>query len=357
MAPGPRSIAFVVPGSIDTRTGGYGYDRRIIEGLRHAGWQVALHELDGRFPCPPPETRVEAERLLAGLPDGATVVVDGLAFGALPIEVERHASRLRFVALVHHPLADETGVDRATAAALDDSERRALALARLVVVTSPATARGLARYGVAASRVAVVTPGTDRVSPSRGSESSTMHLVCVATLTPRKGHELLLGALAHLRDRRWRLTLVGSLDRDPPTLARIRASVSASGLDDRVHFAGEAEGAALETHYQAADVFVLATRHEGYGMVVAEALAHGLPVVSTRTGGIPDLVEPPRLPPAGLLVEPGDGPALRTALAGILDDEPLRRRLGSGALEARARLQTWDQSVERMSQALETVIA
>lgn len=347
---------FVVPGSIETRTGGYGYDRRIINGLRHDGWDVALHELDGSFPCPTPVARIGAERLFAGLPDGATVVVDGLAFGALPAEAEPHATRLRFVALVHHPLADETGLDRRVAVALAASERRALALARLIIVTSPATVRGLSRYGVDAERVVVVTPGTDRVPPSRGSDSSTLHVVCIATLTPRKGHEILLHALADLRGHPWRLTLVGSADRDLPTLERLRAAVTAGRLDDRVHFAGEAEGAALEAHYQAADLFVLATWHEGYGMVIAEALAHGLPVVSTRTGGIPDLVEPSGLSPAGLLVEPGDEPALRMALARILDDGALRRRLRNGALEARERLQTWDQAVGRMSQALQRVI-
>lgn len=347
---------FVVPGSIETRTGGYGYDRRIINGLRHDGWDVALHELDGSFPCPTPDARVAAERLFASLPDATTVVVDGLAFGALPAEAERHAARLSLVALVHHPLADETGIDGATAAALDSSERRALALARLVIVTSPATARGLSRYGVEADRLVVVTPGTDPAPPSRGSDCSTLHFVCIATLTPRKGHEILLSALAALRGHPWRLTLVGSLDRDPPTLARVRTSVSAGRLDDRVHFAGEAEGAMLEAHYQAADVFVLATWHEGYGMVIAEALAHGLPVVSTRTGGIPDLVEPSGLSPAGLLIEPGDEPALRMALARILDDGALRRRLRNGALEARERLETWDQAVGRMGQALQRVI-
>jgi glycosyltransferase involved in cell wall biosynthesis len=347
---------FVVPGSIDTRTGGYGYDRRIVGGLREAGWRVALHEIDASFPFPTPAARENADKLLARLPDEATVVVDGLAFGALAPEAERHAARLRFVALVHHPLAEETGLDRAVAASLEASERRALAVARLVVVTSPATARGLARYGVAASRVAVVVPGTDRAQPSSGSGSSTTHFVCVATLTPRKGHEVLLRALAALSHHRWHLTLVGGLDRDPPTLGRIRALVEEQGLAERVRFAGEAGGAALEAHYLAADVFVLATWHEGYGLVVAEALAHGLPVVSTRTGGIPDLVEPEGLAAAGLLVAPGDEMALGGALARIMEDSALRNRLRSGALEARTRLPSWNEAVEGIGRALEQVI-
>ncbi|HEY6507931.1 MAG TPA: hypothetical protein VIY56_07945, partial [Vicinamibacterales bacterium] len=196
------SLIFVVPGPIDTRTGGYEYDRRIIDGLRRAGWEVSLHQLADSFPFPSPGDRDEAERLFAKLPDQAMVLVDGLAFGVLADEAERHASRLRFVALVHHPLAEETGLDAVDAAALAASERRALAAARLAIVTSGATAEGLSRYGVSPGHVVVVGPGTDRGAAAAGSGSPALHLLCVATLTTRKGHELLLRALAGLRDRK-----------------------------------------------------------------------------------------------------------------------------------------------------------
>ncbi len=281
--------------------------------------------------------------------------MDGLAFGALADEAERHASRLRFVALVHHPLAEETGLDAVERAALAASERRALAAARLAIVTSAATADGLSRYGVLPERVAVVGPGTDRVAAAAGGGSPELHLLCVATLTPRKGHEVLLRALARLSDRQWRLTLVGGLDRDPPTVSRIEALIAANGLENRVRLAGEAEGDALEAHYHGADLFVLATWHEGYGMVVAEALSHGIPVVSTRTGGIPGLVEPGRArKPAGLLVQPGDEASLRNALARIMDEPALRDRLRDGALEVREHLRSWDDAVAEMERALRT---
>ncbi len=150
------------------------------------------------------------------------MLVDGLALGALPDEAEREASRLTIVALVHHPLAAETGIDRALAAALEVSERRALAAVRSVVVTSHATAARLAGYGVTADRIAVVEPGTDPAPLARGSVAASVGrapapvaLLCVATLTPRKGYELLVRALATIPERHWRLTCAGSLDRDP----------------------------------------------------------------------------------------------------------------------------------------------
>ena len=119
------AVSVVVPGDLETRTGGYGYDRRIIDGLRDLGWTVHLVGLDEGFPMPAPAARARAVESFAGIPDGSIVLVDGLALGALPDEVQREAERLTIVALVHHPLAAETGLDPARAAALKVSERRA----------------------------------------------------------------------------------------------------------------------------------------------------------------------------------------------------------------------------------------
>ena len=138
-----RSLAFVIPGNLDTRTGGYGYDRRMIAGLRGRGWTVDVRQLSDGFPLPTPEARREAVGVLASMPDRAMVLIDGLAFGALPVELEREAARLALVALVHHPLAAETGLDRDVAGSLEVNERRALATARLVMVTSRRTAAAL----------------------------------------------------------------------------------------------------------------------------------------------------------------------------------------------------------------------
>ena len=349
-ARGPQ-VHMVVPGSLDTRTGGYGYDREIVAGLQRRGWTVRVHEIPGSFPVPSAASRRAAAAVLAALPDGAAVVVDGLALGALPDEAAHEASRLRLIALVHHPLADETGLAADARAGLEASERRALAAARHVVVTSPRTAVALHRYGVAPSSITVIEPGTDPAPQARGSNGDAIELLCVATVVPRKGHDVLVRALAAMRAAPWHLTCVGGLDRDEPWAASVRAAVAASGLESRIVFAGELEREPLDVRYDAADVFVLPTWYEGYGMAVAEALARELPVVSTTTGAIADLVGED----AGILVPPGDVWALYRALGAVISDTALRERLAEGARRARGRLRSWDDAAELMARTIEGV--
>ena len=366
-----RSLVLIVPGSLETRTGGYGYDRRIVAGLRDSGWTVDVRELDGSFPFPTAAARADAVRVLASIAENATVLVDGLALGVLPAEIEHEAARLRIVALVHHPLAAETGIDQETAEALETSERRALAAVQSVVVTSRATAGALRRYGVGPDRVTVVEPGTDPARLARSQRSaftaasappdshpSDVTLLCVATLTPRKGHALLFRALASIRTPNWRLICAGSLDRDPETVASLRAQLRAGGLDTRVELVGDRDAAALDADYDAADLFVLPTLYEGYGMAVAEALARGLPVISTATGAIEDLViggaaGHESLHPAGIVVQPGDVDALAAALARVLGDADFRSRLASGAREKRGRLARWEDACAHMADVLD----
>ena len=344
-----RRIAFLLPGSLESLTGGTVYDRRIVAGLRGLGWQVEVLSLDSSFPWPGTAALGHAAAALATLPDGTLVVADGLAFGALPDLARQHAARLRWVPLVHHPLALETGLDAAQRQQLFESERSALAVARGVVVTSTATARALGDYGVAASCIHVVEPGTEPAALSAGSAPGEgLSLLCVATLTPRKGHALLLDALAGLQDRRWTLHCAGSTTRDAATTAQLRHAIAAHGLPARVHLHGELGDEALQRLYAQADAFVLPSFHEGYGMALAEALAHGLPIVSTTAGAIPQTVPEG----AGVLVPPGDAAALRTALARLLDEPAWRASLAAGARTARANLPDWPASVRRFADAL-----
>jgi len=351
--PDARAVTVLVPGDLETRTGGYGYDRRVVAGLRGAGWTVDVRRLDDSFPFPTPAARSRAAATLAALPDGTLVLADGLALGALPDEIAAHASRLVVVALVHHPLAAETGLTPAQAAALADSERRALASARAVVVTSRTTASALDEYGVASDRVAVVEPGTDAAPIARAtvdvpSAPVEVSLLCVATLTPRKGHELLLDALASVPHRAWRLRCAGSIERDARTTARVIERARAHGFGDRVELVGDLDPPRLAVEYDRADLFALATLYEGYGMAVAEALARGLPVVATAAGAIPDLVGG-----GGIVVAPGDVGALAHALTAAIGDARLRARLAAGARRVREHLPTWDRTAAAMAAALE----
>jgi glycosyltransferase involved in cell wall biosynthesis len=345
------SCAFVVPGQLDTISGGYGYDRRIVSGLRGRGWSVDVRALGGGFPHPTPTVLAQARQELSQIETGAIVVVDGLALGAMPDEVEQEAERLRLVALVHHPLAMESGLRTEEKARLETTERRALAFARLVVVTSRRTAADLYAYDVPPERVVVVEPGTDPAPLARGSNGPRVECLCVGALIPRKGHDMLINALADVPRRDWHLTCAGSTDRHPATVERLQQLLKSTGLGNHVRFTGEIDEQTLMRLYGGADVFVLATLHEGYGMAVAEALAHGLPVIATDTGGIADLLSPG----AGVVVRPGDVQALSDALNHVIGDRGVRQRLTSGARVARDRLRRWDAAAAEMAHALEPV--
>lgn len=337
----------LVPGDLTTRTGGYEYDRRMLDGLRRQGWEVDVRTLDGGFPLPTGDDLARADAALAALGDGTLVLADGLALGAMPDQAAGHAARLRLIALVHHPLALETGLDPAVAARLRHSEQQALAVVRHVIVTSPQTARGLAAFAVPRDRVTVVEPGTDPAPLARGSGSSAVHMVCIASLSPRKGHAVLVRALARLRDRDWRLTCVGSTDREPEAVRALRQLVADDALSDRVVLAGEADAAEIGGYYDRSDLFVLPTFYEGYGMVVAEALARGLPVISTPTGAIAELVTPD----CGILVAPGDVDGWAAAL-GRMFDAPTRAAFARGAAARRATLRTWADAAVEMAGVL-----
>jgi glycosyltransferase involved in cell wall biosynthesis len=351
-SPPAGAVTVIVPGDLDTRTGGYGYDRRMIGGLRAIGWNVRPVRLDDTFPSPTAAARGEAAAALAAIPDGEVTVIDGLALGALPEEAIAHASRLPIVALVHHPLALETGLSAEQVATLGASERRALTAARHVVVTSRATAATLSRFDVEPARITTIEPGTDPAPLARIHRevpgADAINLLCVATVTPRKGYELLLDALASIPFDNWTLRCAGSADRDAPATARVRARLANPRLAARVELIGDLGAEALGAEYDRADVFVLATLYEGYGMAVAEAVARGLPVVSTATGAIADVVGAD----AGVVVPPGDCAAFADALTRVLADANLRARLAAGARRVRYRLPTWDAAAARMAAVL-----
>lgn len=346
-----REVTLVVPGSVDTLTGGFIYDRRIAAELRARGWRVEVRELHASFPHPTAAALDHAEAVFASMPAGSLALIDGLAGGAMPAIVERHAGRLRLVALVHHPLAQEAGLGPADRSRLEASERRTLAAARLVVVTSRQTAETLADYGVASHRIVIVEPGTDRAPLAAGSSGSPLRLLTVASVIPRKGHVTLVRALASLARADWRLICVGSLDRHPQTAALLRSTIEAAGLERQVTLAGEVDPHTVSAYYHGADLFVLATEYEGYGMAAAEALARGLPVVSTPAGAIADLVGDG----AGLLVPPGDVAALAAALGRVLEGPDLRARLAAGARRVRRRLPAWPAAAARMAAALSSI--
>ena len=341
--------SFAVPGDLATPTGGYAYDRRIIAELSALAWRIEVVDLGDGFPYPTADTRAAACARLAALPRHP-VVIDGLAFGALPEAAAALRASHRLVALVHHPLALESGLSAADAASLRASERSALVCARHVIATSATVARLLvADYGVASGRLSVVEPGTDRVSAPPRNREGVVKLLAVGSVIPRKGYDVLVAALARLRHLPWRLVIAGDCGRSPQTSRGLRAEIARLGLTDRISLLGAVASEQMSPLYASADLFVLPSRFEGYGMAYAEAIAHGVPVIGTTAGAIPQTVSAD----AGVLVAPDDVEALAAELQRLIASPDQRERLAAGARAVT--FPSWSEQAARFARVLESL--
>jgi glycosyltransferase involved in cell wall biosynthesis len=317
-------VHFVVPEGIDDPSrpsGGNTYDRNICRGLAELGWAVRQHPVVG--------STAALARTLREIPDGAVVLVDGLIASPAPEALVPEARRVRQVVLMHMPLGHA-------------GEREVLKAAAAVVTTSEWSRRRLAElYTLDAGRVHVAEPGVDSAALAPGTRAGDA-LLCVAAVTPGKGHDVLVDALTTVADLSWRCACVGSLDRAPAFADRVRRRAWEDELRDRVGFSGPRTGPELDRAYAAADLLVLPSHAETYGMVVTEALARGLPVLATDVGGVTEALgcgKDGTRP--GLLVPPGDPAALGAALRTWLSDAELRGRLRRAARERRASLRPW----------------
>ena len=333
-----RPVYLVVPHDVDDPelpSGGNVYDRRVIDGL--GGRTIAV---PGAWPRPGETGRAALRRVLAALPDGAAVLVDGLVAGGVPDVVVPQTRRLALAVLVHLPLTDD----------LAAAERETLQAAHAVVATSAWTARRLReRYGVTAT---VAHPGVDPAPLARGTNGAG-RLLCVGSISAVKGQDVLVDALARVQDLPWTCTLVGPLRRDPDHVTLVRRAVAAHGLTGRVTLAGPRTGPDLDAAYAAADLLVLPSRIEAYGMVVTEALARGIPVLATDAGGVVEaLGDGP-----GLLVPPGDPAALAAALRRWFTEPALRDDLRGAARARRAALTGWEVTTRCLSQVLDRLSA
>ncbi|MCV0425738.1 MAG: glycosyltransferase family 4 protein [Roseibium sp.] len=345
-------LVFAYPGDLETPTGGYGYDRRVIAGLRGLGWQVDLMSLGTGFPNPSPETLGAAQRMLEALPAGSLVVVDGLAFGVMAEASEAVAAQLKLVALVHHPLCRENGLDPAQAQALLESERLALQYSWHVIVTSPATAEQVSElFNVPQDKLTVILPGTERPDPVDRTPAETLTLLSVGTVVPRKGYDLLLEALAGLSDLKWRLDIVGGLDSDPDCHRALVSQSHRLGLDSRITFHGALPSDQLTAFYQNADLFALASRYEGYGMAYTEALAHGLPVIGSGAGAVKDTLPDE----AAIYCGTEDVARLRNALQLLISDSRTRSKMTEAAKKAALSFPSWQDAAERFACVLKEV--
>ncbi len=318
---------FIIPGPLATISGGYGYDRAIIAGLRALSHQIEATELgDPR-----------AALSLPGLP-----IIDGLALPAFADLAADIAAR-PCVGLIHHPISIEPDM-----AHLADLERRLFPAFARIIVTSDWTAKALAeQFAVAPDRIRVVQPGT-APAPRSAFRDHGCEILALGSLIPRKGHDMLLRALGRLWDLDWHLTIAGAAD-DAAFGASLKAQAVELKIGDRVSFPGVLTGAALDAQWAKTDLFALATRFEGYGMAIAEALARGIPFAVTRGGaagdGLPDM--------AGAVCNVDDQITYSKTLRRMIFDTPLRREMADAAWTAGQTLPDWPAQVEKFAAALE----
>lgn len=341
---------FALPGDLETPTGGYVYGRRVLLLLPSCGVSARYVPLPASFPAPTPRDLEETERLLSNTHGASPLLIDGLAYGAMPAELIRRLGR-QIVALVHHPLCLETGRSPERYAELEASETAALALARHVIVTSATTARILrSQFAVAETNITVAEPGIDRAPRAIGS-SGPVQLVAAGSIIPRKGYHVLVRALDRLRPASWALTIAGADDLCPDTASALRTQIRGSSCASKIRLAGALDPGGLAELYACADLFVMPSLYEGYGMAVAEALARGLAIVTTTSGEAAE-----RVPDgAALKVPPGDVDALADALHRAIADAALRRRLAAAAWAAARSLPRWEQTARTIAAVLEKV--
>lgn len=342
-----RRAVFAVPGDPTTRTGGYIYDARVLAALRAMGRRVEPLRLPNGFPMPDAAAMAEALAQLRAVDPEVPIIIDGLALGALDPD-GMVSVRAPVVAMIHHPLARETGLNADEVAKFARIEAANLARVAHVIVPSPHTAKVLVEdYGVPPERLTIARPGIDKPT-SITAPSAPPLILSVGILAPRKGHDVLLRALAKVTELDWEAVIVGRAH-DATSGPRLHSLASELGLQDRVTFGGEMAPDELADLYQRASVFALATRYEGYGMVFAEALVHGLPIVSCHAGAVPDTVPSD----AGTLVAPDDPQAFAIALGAMLRDPELRKARAAAAAKHGAALPDWEDTAASFGQVLD----
>ncbi|MCL4767585.1 MAG: glycosyltransferase family 4 protein [Hyphomicrobiaceae bacterium] len=343
-------VAFAIPGELTTPTGGYAYDREVMARLPGIGVPVRHVPLPAGYPSPSYGELAETARTFAALSPETVLLVDGLAFGAMPADLLAGV-RQPIVALVHHPLGYEPGLPEARVRELIALERQALTFARRVVVTSPFTRRLLVSdFGVPEAAITVAVPGTEPAARAHGT-GQPLQLLSVGSITPRKGFAVLVEALAPLASLDWRLTIAGPLDRDEGTVAALSTAISSHRLGARIELPGALDRQQLGRLYAAADVFVLPSLFEGFGMVLTEAMARGLPIVCT-TGGAAAETAPDA---AALKVAPGAVEPLSDALRQMIADADLRRRLSGASWQAGQHLPGWEETAKAIAAAIREV--
>jgi glycosyltransferase involved in cell wall biosynthesis len=324
----------------------------VISGLRQRGFEIEEVVAGG---ASPEEQRAAAPRFGSTFDPSMfdAIVIDALARIAVAPHLGGWLASRPVVALVHElPSVAGGGSWPQTVPGERDYEEALFCADRLVAVSDHGR-NVLLRRGVSPGRIHVVPPGFDGVPVGVGSQvqrGGPVRALCVAQWIERKGILTLVEAWT-LRERKGAvLELIGETDADPDYAVLVGDAIEA-GPRGSIVVSGCVDDAALGASYAAADLFVLPSRYEGYGIVYAEALAHGLPIIACDVGPMPELVGRK----AAVLVRPDDRENLSAALELLLGDPTLRVRMSAAATRRASRLPRWEHTVIGFEQILRIV--
>ena len=343
-------LAFAVPGDLQKVTGGYAYARKLFQLLEH--FDVAAHHLHlpGSFPFPSAEDLELSAQIFRQVHPDTTLMIDGLAYGALS-QSAVDAIEQRIIALVHHPLALESGLSEGQQRELRASETYALARASRIITTSSVTAKLLQeQYQVSAGDISVAEPGSPRSARAVGGDG-VVQLLAVGAVIPRKDYLGLIEALKLVEHSHWQLTIVGATDHNRGYAQKVREAILSSGLRRQIELAGEVSTPELNASYASADIFVMSSRYEGYGMVLTEALARGLPIVCTDAGAMAETVGDD----AAIKVPAGDAMAFAGSLQKLLTNPEERQRRADAAWSAAKLLPSWDGCARKVADVVKSL--
>jgi glycosyltransferase involved in cell wall biosynthesis len=332
------TLYFLITGNLHSLTGGYLYNTHMINGLKEKGYTVNVLATDWQW-----KDIDELEKIcrynLEKLPHGTCIVVDSLILASLHQIIQEFRKRLIFLGLIHLPSSYDilSGVQ----GELAREELIALDHVRQVIVTGRFTFDLLCHAGLNPVKIRIVEPGTDLFPRKKRYKAVPSELLCISNYSSLKAQDMMIRALYRLADRDWTLHLYGSMDRDREYTASVRSLIQQLKMEHRIYMHGIVERDEISGVFLNADLFLLPSLFESYGMVLTESLAHGIPVVTTLAGNLPCTV------PAGmgLLIEPGNEEQLAEAICSLFDDPKKYSNLCAAASQYFRQVRSWEKAV------------
>jgi glycosyltransferase involved in cell wall biosynthesis len=343
------TVHFLITGDIQSLTGGYLYNMHMINGLRGKGHLVNVFGTDWQWKDSDSLEYI-CRHHLKKLPHGSCVIVDSLILASLHHIVQEFGDRLKFLGLIHLPAS--YNVLSGVHGKLADEELTAINDMRQVIVTGQFTFDLLCNVGLNPARICLVEPGTDHFPRKKRYKPVPSELLCIANYSALKAQDVLIRALCRLTAWNWSLHLYGDTNRDKKYTEALRSLIRQLKMEHRIIVHGIVERHEISTVFLNADLFLMPSLFESYGMAITESLAHGIPVVTTSAGNIPYTL------PAGmgLLTEPGNEEQLADTIRSIFYDPVKYDALCKAASQYFKQVRSWEQAVSDFETILQKMM-